>query len=422
MIEIKPGPIRNCRITIPGSKSYTHRVLVAAALAKGESSILNGLKSEDTHLTIYALRQMGVEIAEDKDRWRVTGCGGGFAPRDEAIYLGNSGTSMRLMTALAVLGEGKYILNGTERMHQRPIGKLLDSLTQAGAHAQAVRQNACPPVVIDGQNLTGGRVQLDCSDSSQYLSALLFIAPCTQNGMQIEVIRGPVSRPYIDMTIAVMACFGISVERKAYSFFTVKGGQVYQPTQVIVEPDASNASYFWAAAAITGASITVKGVHSHSRQGDVGFVEVLRQMGCDVNKFNDEINVTGRLLKSIDVDMAHMPDLVPTLAVVAAFADGTTRIRNVGHLKVKESNRLHAVATALARMGIDVETDNSEITICGGKPRGAVIDTYNDHRMAMSFAVAGLVAPGVFIRDEACVNKSFPSFWEVFETLYRSGK
>ena len=418
MIEIKPGPIRNCRVTIPGSKSYTHRVLVAAALAKGESSILNGLESEDTRLTINALRQMGVEIVENKSRWRVTGCGGRFAPNSEAIHLGNSGTSMRFLTALAALGEGRYILNGTQRMHQRPIGKLLDGLTQAGARVQAVNQNACPPVVIDGQNLAGGRIKLNCSDSSQYLSALLFIAPCTRNGLQIEVIRGPVSQPYIDMTLAVMERFGITVKRKEYSFFTVDNGQLYQPAQVIVEPDASNASYFWAAAAITGTSITVDGVHSYSCQGDVSFVEVLRQMGCVVKELNNGINVTGRLLKSIDVDMAHMPDLVPTLAMVAAFADGTTRIRNVGHLKVKESDRLNAVVTELAKMGIDVETDDSEIAIRGGNPQGAVIETYDDHRMAMSFAVAGLAVPGVFIRDETCVKKSFPSFWDVFETLY----
>jgi len=420
MIEIKPGPIRNCRVKIPGSKSYTHRVLVAAALAKGESSILNGLESEDTRLTINALRKMGEEIIEDKGRWRVTGCDGRFAPRDEAIHLGNSGTSMRLVTALAALGEGKYVLNGTKRMHQRPIGKLLDGLTQAGAHAEAVNQNACPPVEIDGQNLTGGRIKLDCSDSSQYLSALLFIAPCTRNGMQIEVTHGPVSQPYIDMTLAVMERFGITVKRKEYSFFTVAGGQVYQSAQVIVEPDASNASYFWAAAAITGSSITVNGVHSYSCQGDVRFVEVLRQMRCNVNEPHDGICVTGKHLKAIDVDMSHMPDLVPTLAMVAAFAEGTTRIRNVGHLRIKESDRLNAVATELAKMEIDVETGVSEITIRGGNPRAAVIDTYDDHRMAMSFAVAGLKVPGIFIRDETCVKKSFPSFWDVFETLYHS--
>jgi 3-phosphoshikimate 1-carboxyvinyltransferase len=418
MIEIKPGPIRNCRVTIPGSKSYTHRVLVAAALAKGESSILNGLESEDTRLTMNALRQMGVEIVEGKGKWRVTGCDGRFLPTGEAVHLGNSGTSMRLVTALAALGEGQYILKGTKRMHQRPIGKLLDGLIQAGVYAQAVKQNACPPVVIDGQNLTGGQIKLDCSDSSQYLSALLFIAPCTRNGMQIEVIHGPVSQPYIDMTIVVMERFGITVKRKEYSFFVVDGGQLYQPARVIVEPDASNASYFWAAAAVTGTSITVDGVHSYSCQGDIRFVEALRQMGCIIKELHDGINVTGRLLKSIDVDMSHMPDLVPTLAMVAAFANGTTRIRNVGHLKVKESDRLNAVATELAKMGIDVETGDAEITIRGGNPRGAVIDTYDDHRMAMSFAVAGLAVPGVFIRDETCVKKSFPSFWEVFKTLF----
>lgn len=393
-------------------------MLVAAALAKGESAILNGLESEDTQLTINALRQMGVEIVEDKSRWRVLGCGGRFAPREEAIHLGNSGTSMRLVTALAALGKGPYTLRGTERMHQRPIGKLLDGLNQAGVFTRSVNQNTCPPVVIDGQNLAGGRIKLDCSDSSQYLSALLFIAPCTRNGMQIEVTHGPVSQPYIDMTIVVMERFGITVKRKEYSFFTVDSGQVYQSAQVTVEPDVSNAGYFWAAAAITGVSITVSGIHSHSCQGDVRFVEVLRQMGCVVKELDDGINVTGRILMPIDVDMAHMPDLVPTLALVAAFADGTTRIRNVGHLKVKESDRLNAVATELAKMGVDVETGDSEITIRGGNPRGAVIETYDDHRMAMSFAVAGLAVPGVFIRNETCVKKSFPSFWNVFKTLY----
>lgn len=419
MIEIKPGPIRDCRVAIPGSKSYTHRALVGAALASGESSILSGLISEDTDMTASALHQLGVKIGVDRERrWQVSGCSGRFTPRREAIYLGNSGTSMRLVTALAALGEGPYTLNGTERMHHRPIGKLLDGLIQAGAHARSINRNGCPPVMVDGSNLSGGRIELDCSDSSQYLSAMLFIAPCTRQGMQIEIIRGPVSKPYIDMTIAVMEHYGIAVNRNGYRSFNIDGEQVYRPARITVEPDASNAGYFWAAAAISGASVTVEGIHEHSIQGDVRFVEVLRRMGCDVNEAPGGINVTGSHLKAIDVDMAQMPDLVPTLAIVAAFADGATRIRNVGHLKIKESDRLNAVATELAKMGIDVETNAAEITIYGGNPKRAVIHTYDDHRIAMSFAVAGLMVPGMFILDETCVKKSFPTFWEVFETLY----
>ncbi len=420
MREIKPGPIRECRIKIPGSKSHTHRALLVSALAADNSTILNGLNSEDTQFTIEALRQMGVKIDENAEgNWRVTGCGGRFNPSDDPIYLGNSGTSMRLITALTALGRGPYTLKGTDRMHQRPIGKLLNGLRQIGAEALSVNDNDCPPVIINGKNLTGGRIELDCSDSSQYLSALLMIAPCTPKGLRIKITQGPVSRPYVDMTVAIMESFGITVEREAYAYFTVAGGQDYQATQTSVEPDASNASYFWAAAAVTGVSITVAGISLDSLQGDVRFVERLEKMGCNIKLLDDGINVTGGKLSGIDVDMSHMPDMVPTLAVVAAFAEGTTRIRGVGHLKVKECNRLNAVGTELTKMGIDVEIGDSTLIINGGRPRGAVIDTYDDHRMAMSFAVAGLRTPGVCIKNESCVEKSFPSFWEVFDGLYR---
>jgi 3-phosphoshikimate 1-carboxyvinyltransferase len=336
----------------------------------------------------------------------------------EPIYLANSGTSMRLLIALAALGKGVGIFFGTPRMHQRPIQDLLAGLGQLGIAAVSTSGNGCPPVEIRGGGVQGGKVALDCSLSSQYLSALLLIAPYTRNGLEIEVTKGPVSRPYVDMTVDIMQRFGVTVNRSGYRHFAIDGNQVYRAGTYAVEPDCSQAGYFWAAAAVTGRRVKVLGTDENSCQGDVRLAEVLKAMGCRVDHDADGIAVTGGRLAGIEVDMADMPDTVPTLAVVAAFADGVTRIRNVAHLREKESDRLAAVAAELSRMGIAAVCTDTGLTIEGGRPRGAEIETYNDHRMAMSFAVAGLQVPGVRIRGEGCVEKSFPEFWSVFERLY----
>ncbi len=416
--EIKPAAYIDAKVHVPGSKSYSHRTAVAAALSNGICSIYNYLDSQDTNYTLDAIKQLGVNIKNNKNKIDVHGCAGWFAPGPKSIYLGNSGTSMRLLTAVSALGQGPYEFSGTGRMHERPIGELLDALAQAGVSARSINRNNCPPVEIRGGNITGRKVSIDCSKSSQYLSGLLLMAPCTKNGLDIHVTAGPVSGPYVEMTADIMSAFGIRYERSGLTFFRVPGGQAYAAGSYTVEPDCSQASYFWAAAAITKGCVKVADIRADTRQGDVGFAQILKKMGCRVSYDPDGITVTGGRLRAVDADMGNMPDLVPTLAVAAAFAEGTTIIRNVAHLRAKESDRLAAVANELAKMKIDVRITEDGLRVTGGSPQGADIDTYDDHRIAMSFAVAGLAVPGVAIRDPSCVEKSFPGFWEVFEGLY----
>ncbi|MDP2647399.1 MAG: 3-phosphoshikimate 1-carboxyvinyltransferase [Desulfobacterales bacterium] len=417
MIEIIPRKIVRGDVTVPGSKSYTHRILIAAALSDGICRIENALQSEDTLLTQNALVQLGTVIRQDRERIVVHGTSGRLRPSDQPVYLGNSGTSMRLLTAVATLGRGRYILTGTERMQQRPIQDLIDGLRQLGDFVRTTRDNGCPPVEIEGGRLTGGILSMDCSRSSQYLSALLLIAPYAPEGMDITVTRGPVSRPYVDMTVEVMQRFGVRVVREDYRHFRIAGGQQFRAGDYQVEPDGSQAGYFWAAAAVTGSEVKVRGVTKRSHQGDVRFVDILEAMGCRVFPESDGIKVVGGDLCALEVDMADMPDLVPTLAVVAAFARGTTVIKNVAHLKDKESDRLSAVAGELSKIGIEARCTDSDLVIKGGAPHGGRIDPHADHRLAMSFAVAGLKVPGIIIQDEKCVEKSFPEFWKVFNNM-----
>ena len=419
MLEIKPKTLTRSAVQVPGSKSFTHRVLIAAALAAGRSFIDGALFSRDTELTAKALTQMGAEIVADAEKFSfsVTGTGGRLQAADKDIFLENSGTSMRLLAAIAALGQGDYIFDGSPRMRQRPIAELLTALTQLKVPAFSLSGNGCPPIRISGGRVAGGPVEIDCGISSQYLSALLLMAPLTRNGLKIKVIKGPVSRPYVDLTLTVMEQFGIEVRHQGYTAFGVAGGQVYQPGNYRVEPDCSQAGYFWAAAAITGSKIKVLGINQNSDQGDLGFSYVLEKMGCHLDFATDGIAVTGGPLKALEIDMGDMPDLVPTLAVVAAFAEGTTLMTNVAHLRAKESDRLAAVANELEKMGIKAECGPDSIAVTGGQPKGARIKTYDDHRIAMSFALAGLRTPGVIIEDEACVAKSFPNFWSVFNSL-----
>ena len=420
MIDIKSRQIKpRCEVAVPGSKSYTHRILIAAALSDGICRIKNPLISEDTLLTIEALRLMGIRIEEEfGHQLRVYGTGGVLRPERRRIYLGNSGTSMRLLTAVAALGQESVILEGSERMGQRPIQDLIDALEQIGVRAVSTNRNGCPPVEIKGGAINGGAVAINCRASSQYLSALLLIAPYTEKGLEITVTEGPVSKPYVDLTVAVMDDFGVAVQREGYHRFQVAGQQIYHSGDRMVESDGSQAGYFWAAAAICQTEIKVKGVTQDSRQGDVRFAKLLESMGCKMISQPDGIAICGGDLQAREIDMGDMPDMVPTLAVVAAFAKGTTVIKNVSHLKSKESDRLKSVVNELIKMGIDARCSDDEMIVAGGRPRGAEIETYGDHRIAMSFAVAGLVAPGTTILDESCVEKSFPNFWEVFEGLY----
>jgi 3-phosphoshikimate 1-carboxyvinyltransferase len=417
MIEIQKHNIKDCIVKVSGSKSYTHRIIIAAALSDGICTIYNALKSEDTLLTISALKKMGTDIKEKNDKIIVHGKNGKFMPYSEPIYLENSGTSMRLLTSVAALGKGKYTFTGTDRLCQRPMLNLIDALKQINISIRSFYNNGCPPVEIIAGDISGGKIQIKCDISSQFLSGLLLIAPYMKNGLDISVIGEPVSKPYIDMTIEVMKMFGISCDRLEYKKFIVKNGQVFKSGSFKVEPDCSSAGYFWGAAAITGANIKVLGINKASKQGDIELLKLLEKMGCEITYENDGIAVKGSELNSIEADMADMPDMAPTLAVIAAFAKGITVIKNVGHLKAKESDRLSAVTNELNKIGIKASCSRDKMIIEGGVPKASFIKTYDDHRIAMSFAIAGLKIPGIIIENEKCVEKSFPDFWNVFNSL-----
>ncbi len=420
MLEIATAALKpEVTITVPGSKSYTHRAFVAAALSCGPCVIENPLISEDTSYTLEALRNFGVACRAETGRVLIEGCGGRLEPFKNEIYLGNSGTSMRLLIALAALGSRPCVLTGSRRMCRRPVGPLLDALGQLGGEAVSLERPGCPPVRVQGGLRRCGQVRIDCGVSSQFLSALLLIAPYLEGETTLEVVKGPVSKPYVDLTIRIMENFGIEIQRRGYTWFRINGPRVYGAGDYKVPPDMSQAGYFWAAAALTGIRVTVAGATMAGGQGDTRLVDLLVQMGCRKEVEGDGISLTGGPLEAIEADMGDMPDMVPTLAVVSAFARGTTRLFNVGHLRAKESDRLAAVTEGLARMGIEARADGSCLEIRGGKPRPAVIDPYDDHRIAMSFAVAGLRVAGVKIAAENCVAKSFPGFWKVLGQLYR---
>lgn len=421
MKEIRPVSGIDATIAVPGSKSLTQRALIAAALADGKSTLLGPLTSEDTDYTSKALAQMGISVQKEAGCWQVDGGSGRILAPKEEIYLGNNGTATRFLTSVAVLGNGLFIIDGEERMHQRPIGPLMEALRGWGVDIRSVMNTGCPPLHINSHGLPGGETVLPEGKSSQYLSSLLLVAPYAARPAILEVRGEVLSKPYVAMTLSVMADFGIEVDcNQDLTHFVIPQG-CYRAREYQIEGDASNASYFWAAAAITAGRVTVSNVPVPSLQGDAGLLPLLARMGCEISREGGGITVRGRAhLEGITVDMGDMPDVVPTLAVVAAFAHGTTIINNIAHLRIKECDRLTAVVTELTKMGAQVEERQDSMIIHGDGGaglHGAVIDTYHDHRMAMSFAVTGLRVPGVRISNEGCVAKSFPDFWERFSLL-----
>jgi 3-phosphoshikimate 1-carboxyvinyltransferase len=364
--------------------------------------------------------QMGIAMDKGKE-WLVHGNGGLIQPSGEPIFLGNNGTATRFLTSVASLGKSEYIIDGDPRMHQRPIGPLMAALRGWGVEITAVKGTDCPPLRINGRGLAGGSTVLPEGKSSQYLSSLLLVAPYAGTPAILRVEGDVLSKPYVAMTLSVMDAFGISVECTAdFSYFSVPQG-CYRAREYQIEGDASNASYFWAAAAVTGGRVTVTNVPVPSLQGDAMLVPLLGRMGCEVSRTGNGITLQGtKRLEGIRVDMGDMPDVVPTLAVVAAFAHGRTVIENIAHLRIKECDRLSAVVAELTKLGVKVEEQEATMIIHGEGGmglHGAVIETYEDHRMAMSLAVAGLRIPGVQITGEECVAKSFPDFWERFSLL-----
>ncbi|QQG40669.1 MAG: 3-phosphoshikimate 1-carboxyvinyltransferase [Candidatus Levyibacteriota bacterium] len=376
-IKIYPSKISGV-INAPPSKSITHRAIIAAALAHGTSVIKNVLFSDDTKYTIHALQQLGVEIEQNKTTLTIYGTGGKLIAPKKPLYVGNSGSTLRMITAIASLAKGETIITGEKRLQKRPIQDLLDALKQINTSI----------ITIDG------------SKSSQYITALLLIAPFAKNTLEI-IIKGDLrSKPYVLLTLDVMKSFGVSFHLRGGNLLTpLEKNQKYKGRKYTVEGDFSSAAYFFAAAAITKGKITVKNLNKNSAQGDKNFLNLLQKIGSTV-------------------DMNDYPDIVQTLAVVAAFTKGKTTITNINHLKDKETNRISATAKELRKMGIAVKATNDKLIIQGGIPKGAVINTYNDHRMAMSFAVAGLAAMGeTIIQNAEVVNKSYPNFWKDLQNL-----
>ncbi|NTW07908.1 MAG: 3-phosphoshikimate 1-carboxyvinyltransferase [Syntrophaceae bacterium] len=399
-------------INIPGSKSLTQRALVAAALARDNSFIDNALISEDTLHLMDGLRTLGAQIVSADGGFFVSGTAGKLLNSGKEIFLGNNGTALRILVALVTLGSGKYILTGEKRLCERPVGALVDALQSMNVDISC--RNNCPPVTVNAAGLTGGKIILKDIESSQYVSALLLCAPYTKKGIDLSLEGEIVSAPYIDLTISVMRDFGAKVNETGPHQYSVEAGKIYKGRDYFVEGDASSASYFFEAAAILKKPVRVHGIGSGSRQGDMRLLKVLEKLGCRVNSGDNWIEVACDGLQEGDFtfDLNDMPDMVPTLATLAAFRRGQTVITNVAHLRLKESNRLGALAAELSRIGIVVSETADGLIIQGGNPRPAQIETYNDHRIAMSFAVAGLAAPGIEIMDKKCVDKSFPTFWE----------
>ena len=420
MKEIIPIEKVNAVIEVPGSKSITQRALIAAALADGKSTLLGPLASEDTAFTAMALRAMGIDVESEGKEWQVQGGGGRIETPKKEIYLGNNGTATRFLTSVASLGKGVFTITGEKRMEERPIAPLMSALAGWGVDIKSIRGTGCPPLEIRADGIRGGKTVLPEGKSSQYLSSLLLVAPYARQKAELEVAGTLPSKPYVTMTTAVMEFFGIKVHANdSLTRFEIDQGS-YQSRDYLIEGDASGASYFFAAAAVTGGTVTVTNVPRESLQGDTALVEMLEKMGCRVD-YDRGITVTGpEELTGIEVDMGDCPDVAPTLAVAAAMARGRTVIRNVAHLRIKECDRLHAMATELSKLGVRLEERPDELVIDGsGKDglHGAEIDTFNDHRIAMCFGVAGLVVPGIRVRNEGCVAKSFPDFWERFAKL-----
>jgi 3-phosphoshikimate 1-carboxyvinyltransferase len=417
------GPL-DSTVTLPGSKSITNRALIAAALTEGTSHVRNMLLAEDTRIMLEALRALGLSIAVDERNCvaEVAGCAGRLPARDAELHCGNSGTTMRFCIALVALGRGRFRLDGVERMRQRPIGGLIEPLRAQGNGVDYLGEPGYPPVEIVARGLRGGRVAIRSPESSQLVSGLLLVAPYAERDMTVDVEGDLPSRPYIEMTTKLMRAFGANVradDGPSGVRWIVSAPKRYIATDLTVEPDASNATYFLAAPAVAGGRVTVEGLGTESIQGDARFVDVLECMGCRIDRRPDRLTVagpsSGSRLRGIDIDLNDMPDTVQTLAVLALFAEGPTVIRNVGNLRVKETDRLAALARELTKLGAAVDETASGLTVRPPERiTPATIQTYDDHRMAMSFALTGLRCPDVVIDRPECCAKTFPDFFERF--------
>lgn len=404
-------------IRLPGSKSISNRALLMAALAKGTTRLTNLLFSDDVRYMLDALRALGVKVQVDEESFEavIEGLGSGFnVIEKKELYLGNAGTAMRPLSAALALSEGEFSLTGEARMKERPIGPLVDTLKSLGADIEYLENEGFPPLAIKGKTLSKNEVSIDGSLSSQYITAILLASPLLKNGLTLTIEGELVSKPYIDITILMMGRFGVKVTAINERTYEIASGQWYQsPGDYLVEGDASSASYFLAAAAINGGKVTVHGVGTQSIQGDKAFADVLEKMGATITWGETFISAERGELKGVNMDMNHIPDAAMTIATTALFAKGPTSIRNVYNWRIKETDRLHAMATELKKLGAKVEEGEDYLTVWPLEtPKLAEIDTYNDHRMAMCFALVAVGGFDVVINDPDCTHKTFPTFFK----------
>ena len=407
-------------VVLPGSKSLSNRILLLSMLAEGKTEIQNLLDSDDVRRMVEALETLGIQLEENRAENLITVSGtSGIIPVKEAtLMLGNAGTAIRPLTAAMTLGHGRFVLDGVQRMRERPIIDLVNGLSQLGANLRCINGTDCPPVEVIADGLPGGITRLSGAISSQYLTAILLAAPYADKEVQIEITDKLVSVPYVEMTLRLMQSFGVSVNHENFRLFHIPRQTYRSPGNIFVEGDASSASYFLAGAAITKGTVTVKGCGTDSLQGDARFAEVLEKMGAKVEWEPQQVKLTGNSLNGIDVDMNQMPDAAMTLAVAALFASGPTAIRNIYNWRVKETERLQAVSTELRKLGAEVEEGYDYLVIQPPEQiRKAEIDTYDDHRMAMAFSLAACGSSPVTINNPGCVSKTFPDYFEVLNGL-----
>lgn len=427
MDKITLAPIRHMAgdVHLPGSKSLSNRALLLSALASGTTTLANLLRSDDTERMVEALIQLDTSIALSED-WKdcqVQGHGGIFGtPAQTEFFLGNAGTAIRPLTSTLCLVPGTFTVDGDQYMRERPIEHLVDALRQLGAAIEYLGAEGYPPLRVTGGSLQGGHVDIRGNISSQYLTSLLMTLPLLEDDSHIEIVGEQVSKPYLDITLDIMAQFGVTASHDNYECFEVPGKQRYRsPGRYLVEGDASSASYFFAAAAIRGGPIRVHGVGRHSVQGDIAFLDVIEQMGANVDRQDDYVEVSAGRLVGVDMDLNHIPDAAMTVATLALFAKGPTKIRNIYNWRVKETDRMHAMATELRKLGATVETGEDYIVIDPpDEIRPAGIDTYGDHRVAMSFSLAALGNAEITINDPDCTAKTFPDYFDVFNGLAAS--
>ncbi len=415
--------IRNADVamTAPPSKAHTLRALIIGSLAQGETVIKNPLLGQDQLNVISCLKKLGVKIIQTPDKITIQGCGGVYKPVENELNVGESGVGMNFLSAAANLSQKPVVIIGTKRLMERPIDEVINGMRQLGCKIEYLEKQGFPPVTIFGGGIGGGQASIKGAKSSQYFSAITIASPYAQKDVTLNCVDEMTERPYFDISLQMMSEFSVEAQNQNYKKIIIPGGKKYSAKEMTIEGDYSSASFFFLAAAVCKSKIIVKGLRIDTRQGDKAFLNLIQKMGCKVTEAKDNITVEGGKLAAIEQDMSNVPDLVPPIAIACAFAKGTSRLTNIGHLRHKECDRLAVMASELNKMGVSAKCDEDSLIIEGTNiVKGAKIDPHNDHRIAMSFAVAGLVTGEQIIENENCVAKSFPDFWQRFEVFYKN--